>query len=177
MPPKDFIPAVEKVLDTYAKLPALTAAVKKNPNDGKSLAQLAEVKAGQGDIKGAEEYALQAQKAGLKGDDMAKAFNAVGEQYLGESSYIKALNNYNFGMMNAVDPKLKSKSMAAMLEIFQQMKKIGEDYVPRFAKMIIDLKDADPADVEKAKKALEPPKPVEAPKTAGDSVPAAKIQK
>lgn len=164
--PKDFIPAVQKILEVVAKTPALEQAVAKNPKDGKALAELAELRAVKGDLKAAEETAAQAKKAGFKGDELAKAMIAVANLHSEDGAVFKALNALFQASETATSPKLKSNALGKMLDIFQELKAMGDANTPRFAKMIIDLKDADPADVEKAKKAIEPPKPVQ------ESVPA-----
>lgn len=83
MKPEPFLAEVKKILATAEELPEILATLKSNPDDGPANAKFVKFAAMRGDNDAAVKSLERAEKAGVSGDLMGDAFNAVGDLYQG----------------------------------------------------------------------------------------------
>lgn len=151
MPPGPFAEQMQRIADAQTELPKLEEALKKHPDDAGANAKIAGIYAMRGKIEDAEKAFARAEKAGAKGDEMARAANELGDHYQGGEKYDQAIGFFQKADAAAKDTKLRSYAKLSIA--YCHMSKGDPEAAKKAAREVVDLKASDD-DVKMAKRLL-----------------------
>lgn len=139
MPPGPFADEMKKVQETQHELPKIRAALKKNPNDGEANAKLAAIISAAGERTEAEAALAKAEKAGFKGEALARAYNGVGDLYQSDRKFKKAIEFFNKADAAAKTNKDRAYAKVSVLACCQSLQ--DKKGAAKAAKELLAMKD------------------------------------
>lgn len=152
MPPAGFTSEMKKAVDLHMRLPEIEKKLKENPDDGEANAWMVALHAASGRVKEAEVCLAKAEKAGLKGTVMAKAYNAVGDVHQTAGDFDKAVEFFKKADVDGNEAD--DRAYAKISIVFCHLSKGNADEAKKWARQVIDMKGAPKEFVEMAEGVL-----------------------
>lgn len=153
MPPEPFAKTIAQIRDAHTELPKLQARLKDAPDDGPANARYAEIMAMRDKRSEAETAIARAEKAGFTGDSLARACNAVGDQYQNERNLARAAELFRKADAAAKDPEIRAYAKVSLLSCLDGLGR--QEDARAVARELIALKGAPQDLVEYARQYLE----------------------
>lgn len=119
-PPDAFRGVIDGVLKMHADYKSANASLKKNPKDPKTLAKLAWIDSGRGELASGEKYARQAEALGFKGNDLVEAWLLQGDGRRQNKNSTGAVQAYEKAIRIASTGSQKGYGYLAMAVVYYE---------------------------------------------------------
>jgi thioredoxin-related protein len=143
---------MRQAIDMYKALPVIQAKLKENPGDGEANIRMAFIMASRSKTREAESALGKAEAAKYSGEALAKAYNAIGDDYQLKGKYDKAIAYFTKGDDAAMNVYDRAYAKASMMTCYTSKNDLKN--AKRIANEILTLRGVPWNYLSEAKKVL-----------------------